>query len=107
MKLLKYVFLMPQAVDFITRKYGIPYLTPSYMFVLYTIQYLPSDCSQQAIIRHAKRLSHTISPTTISLAVNLYIQHELVDLVDGRLSLAPRGREFLSAIRRYLINKRL
>lgn len=98
---------MPQAIDRICKRYGIPFLSPSYIFVLYTIQQLPSNCSQQAIIRFAKRLSHTISPATISLAVNLYIHHELVDLVDGRLSLAPRGREFLSAIRRYLLNKRL
>ena len=107
MKLQKYVFLLPQAIDRITKRYGMPYLSPSYIFVLYTIQYLPSSCTQQAIIRHAKRLSHTISPATISLAVNLFIQHELVDIVDGRFSLSPRGREFLSAIRRYLLNKRL
>lgn len=107
MKLTKYVFLFPSAVEKVSNRFNVPYFSASYMFVLYTIQYLPNDCTQKGILRHAKRMNYTISPTSVSLAVSQFLSVGFIDIVDARLSLAPLGREYLSAIRRYLLNQRL
>lgn len=107
MKISKYIFFLPHAVDVVSKRFDVPCPSPSYLFVLYTIQYLPFNCSQQSILRHSKRVRFPISAASVSLAVNLFVSCGLVDYIDGKYSLAPRGREYLSAIRRYLLNQRL
>lgn len=107
MKIQKYIFLLPNAVDRVSNRFDVPVFSLTYLFILYSVQYMPFDCTQQGIIRHAKRMKYPIAASTISEALTLYKQIGFVDHVEGRYSLAPRGREYLSAIRRFLLNQRL
>jgi hypothetical protein len=107
MKLPKYVFLFPSAVEFVSKRFDLPVFSTGQLFVLYSLQYLPFNCSQKSIVRHAKRMNYAISPATISVSVNSFIDLGLVAVEDGKYSLSPLGREYLSGIRRYLLNKRL
>jgi hypothetical protein len=52
-------------------------------------------------------MGHPISQGSISESLSLLSAADLVHVHDMRISLAPLGREYLSAIRRYLLNKRL
>lgn len=107
MKLSKYIFLLPAAVDKVSKRFGVRTLRDTELFVLYSIQYLPSDCSQQSILRHARSMHHPISEPSVSLAVKHLSTTGFITYQDNKLALAPLGREYLSAIRRYLLNKRL
>lgn len=107
MKLPKYVFHFRAAIDKVAARYGIRPPHDSEMFVLYSIQYIPHDCSQQAVIRHASNVRYPISHTAISTAVHYLSSVGLITYLDNKLSITPLGREYLSAIRRYLLNKRL
>lgn len=107
MKIQKIVFLLPSAVEVASKRYGIPPLTPNEVFAIYSIQYLPMNTSQASLLRHASKLGYPITNATISRSVHALHSYELIQLDAGRFSISPRGREFLSAIRRYLLNKRL
>jgi hypothetical protein len=107
MKVQKYVFHFRGAVDKVAKRYGIRPPHDSEMFVLYAIQYIPFECSQQTILRHANSVGYPISHTSIFKAVNYLLSVGLITYQDSKLALAPLGREYLSAIRRYLLNKRL
>jgi len=107
MKLNKYIFLLPSAVVKVSRRYEVPELSFHDLFVLYAVAYLPEGIRQISIVRHAKRMGHPISQGSISESLSLLSAADLVHVHDMRISLAPLGREYLSAIRRYLLNKRL
>ena len=107
MKLSKYVFLLPSAVEKVSKRYDVRTIRDTELFVLYSIQYLPSDCSQQSIIRHAKHMNNPISVPSVSLAVKYLSSVGFITYQDNKLALSPLGREFLSGIRRFLLNKRL
>ena len=107
MKLSKYIFLLPASVEKVSKRFDVRPLRDSELFVLYSIQYLPSDCSQQSILRHARNMHHPISEPSVSLAVKFLSSAGFITYQDNKLALAPLGREYLSAIRRFLLNKRL
>lgn len=107
MKFNKYIFLMHHAVERVSSRMGVKHWSPQELFVLYSIQYLPMSSNQSAIIRHAKRMCYPIGQSTISEAVTNLREHGLIEVSDGRHSLSHIGREYLSSIRRFLINKRL
>jgi hypothetical protein len=52
-------------------------------------------------------MGHPISVGALYNSVNTLSSLSLIHIQDYKLSLAPLGREYLSAIRRYLLNKRL
>lgn len=107
MKIQKVLFLLPAAIEKVSRRFGIPTLTPHETFVIYAISYLPSDSYQMALVRFADSLGYPISEPTISRSVRYLADYGLVHITNYRFSLAPLGREYLSAVRRYLLNKRL
>ena len=98
---------MPQAVKTVSSRFGVKPWSPHELFVLFSIYYLPTDINQSAIIRHAKRMGYPIGQSSVSEALTLFKAYELVDVVGGRYCISAFGREYLSALRRYLINKRL
>lgn len=107
MKLSKYVFLFRAAVEKVSTRYGVHTLTDREIFILYSIQYLPMNISQQSVLRHARNMNYPLSAGTLSTSVSLLVNEGLIDYQDNKLSLSPLGREYLSAIRRFLLNKRL
>ena len=107
MKIQKIVFLLPAAVEVASKRFGVPPLTPNEVFTIYSIQYLPMNTSQASILRHASKLGYPITNATISRSVHTLHSSGLIQLEEGRYSISPLGREYLSSIRRFLINKRL
>ncbi len=98
---------MPSAIIKVSRRFDLPELSASDIFVLYSIAYLPEGIRQSGVQRHAKRMGHPISVGALYNSVNTLSSLSLIHIQDYKLSLAPLGREYLSAIRRYLLNKRL
>ena len=107
MKIQKYVFLLPSAIEVASKRFGIPTLSPHDTFILYSIQYLPMNSNQASIHRHAVKCNFSISEASMSRGVHALHSYGLISLDNGRFALSPLGREYLSAIRRYLLNKRL
>jgi hypothetical protein len=107
MKIQKVVFLLPSAVEVVSKRFDIPSLSHHEIFVIYSIQYLPMNSIQASILRHASRCGYVISNASVSRSVDALHSYGLISLDNGRFALSPLGREYLSAIRRYLLNKRL
>lgn len=106
MKLTKYVFLFDAAVEFVSSRYDLPKLTWSQLFVLYSVYYLPVS-THGKIVRHAKDMKHPISQPSVSVCLGQLVRLGLIESDVGRYSLSPLGRELLSGVRRYLLNRRL
>ena len=106
MKIQKVVFLLPSAVEVVSKRFNVPSLTHHEVFVIYAIQYLPPS-NQASLLRHANKLGYSISDASVSRSVHALHTYGLISLQDGRFSISSLGREYLSAIRRYLLNKRL
>jgi hypothetical protein len=105
MRLEKYVFFHEHALRNACRRRRLPLLFPKHVFILYTIKHL-SGCNQSAILRHAEACHYQISHPSISRYTNDLMQYGLVAVSDGLYSLSPDGRQFLSEVRRYLVNLR-
>jgi hypothetical protein len=107
MKIEKVLFHLPSANEKVSRKFGIEPLTHHELFVLYAVNYLPMDSSQMAILRHASNCHYIISPASVSRYIHSLHSKGLIALNQERFTISSLGREFLSAVRRYLLNKRL
>lgn len=106
MKLQKYVFLMPRAIEWSSDKIGIRSLRMSEVFILYSCDYLPHT-SYSSLVRHGKNFGYPISLPTISESLRSLVSMELLENVGKSYVLTWKGREFLSRVRRYLLNVRL
>lgn len=106
MKLQKYMFMMPRAVEWSSDKLGIRTLRTSEVFILYSIDYLPRS-TYSSLIRHGESCSYPISLPTISSGLRSLVSMELIQNDGGVYVLTWKGRDFLSRVRRYLINVRL
>lgn len=107
MKIYKYIFLHDFANEKIASRFDVRPLSPSELFVLYSLTYLPASVSKQSIMRHAKRMHYRIGMTTLADAVNHLVRLSFVDCVDFRYTISSLGRSYLSGIRSLLVNKRL
>lgn len=107
MKIEKVIFHLPFAIDKVSRRYGFDALTDNQLFILYTLNYLPMNTTQGGILRHAFKCNYPISNTSVSRGIGLLVELGLVTLSEGRYSLAPLGRDYLSSLRRFLLNRRL
>jgi DNA-binding PadR family transcriptional regulator len=107
MKIQKVIFLLPSAVIKVSKRHGIPPLTNHEVFIIYAVSYLPMASYQMAIYRFAERLGYPISEPTISRSIHTLADYGLVTIDNYKFSITPLGREYLSGVRRYLLNKRL
>lgn len=107
MKVYKYIFLHDFAMEKASTRFGIRPLSPSELFVLYSLSYLPASVSKQSLMRHAKRMHYRIGMTTLSDATNFLVSVSFVDADSFRYTISSLGRSYLSNIRRFLVNKRL
>ena len=107
MKIQKVLFFLPAANQKVSKRFGFEPLTTHELFMLYAIQYIPSNCSQQAILRHARDCDYTLSEPSVSRYTYTLRDRGLIEFVDGRISLSSLGRDYLSSLRRFLLNRRL
>lgn len=107
MKIQKVLFFLPSANQKVSKRFGFEPLTTHELFILYSVQYMPSNCSQQAILRHARDCGYTLSEPSVSRYTYTLRDRGLIDFVDGRISLSSLGRDYLSSLRRFLLNRRL
>jgi len=98
---------MSAAVDKVSNRFGIEPPTDHELFVLYSVNYLPMNSSQMAILRHASKCGYPISASSVSRYIHALHSKGFIALVQERFTITSLGREYLSAIRRYLLNKRL
>ena len=106
MKIAKYVFFLSQANENASKRCRISRVTPVALFVLYTIQVHPR-ADRPALRRHIDRIGYRVKWHTISCAIEECRTKGLIDLQDHVHTLTPLGREFLSIVRHFLLNKRI
>jgi len=107
MKIDKYVFLYEAANDFYSRKYGSPRsLNYCETFILYSVRYLNTP-RIATIMAHASQCRYQVTYVYIKRSMRFL---ESIDFVsrDGLIySLTYKGRDYLSGVRKYLLNRRL
>lgn len=107
MKIEKYIFCMPKAVKFASRKVGlVSILSPTNLQVLYAVRRL-SLSTNATIIHYLRKMQNTAPENNISASLRDLTAMDLIQRDTHGYSLSPTGREFLSLIRRYLVNVRL
>jgi DNA-binding PadR family transcriptional regulator len=108
MKLEKYIFNLPKAVKLASTRTGVSRpLIPSELFLLYAIKRLPPPCTQTHLQRFSDRVHNPVTLNTIHKGLNNLVEYGFIERDVRSYSISPLGREFLSYIRRYLINVRL
>ena len=103
----KYILFWDGAVARVSQRFGIPTLSRSQLFCLYVVKRSHLPPSATFVIRRARAAGYPVSSRTIYLCLAELVGYGLLSLTDGRYSITPTGREFINAIRRYLLNKRL
>lgn len=107
MKIEKYVFHYGKANDLYSRKHGSPRpLNHCETFVLHAIRYL-NTARIATILDHASRCHYQVSYVYVKRSVDFLISIQFVQRNDLVYFLTYKAREYLSGIRRYLLNKRL
>ena len=106
MKLQKYMFLLPRAIELASSRLGVRTIRMSEAFILYSSDYLP-QATYSSLVRHGKNFGYPISLPTIAQGLRFLVASELLSNDNGVYSLTWKGREFLSRIRRYMLNARL
>lgn len=108
MKIEKYIFCLPKAMRLASTRTGISRpLYPTEIFLLYALKRLPSPCTQSHLQRFCASVYNPLTLTTIHKGLMYLLEQELIERNLKSYSLSPVGREYLSHIRRYLINVRL
>lgn len=109
MKLEKYIFNLPKAVKLASTRTGTPRpLIPTELFLLYAIKRLPNPCTQTHLQRFSAIVYNPLTLNTIHKGLCYLVEYGLIERDALKsYSLTPLGREYLSYIRRYLINVRL
>ena len=102
----KFIFHLPQAIRFVSRRYGIPSLRPSCMFTIYALKHL-GQARQLSILSFARSVRYELSRSGLSEACTILLDAGLISEVDNVCSITPLGRSFLADIRLFLKYKRL
>lgn len=107
MKIEKYVFCFPKALKFACKKLGISaIISPTNLQVLYAIRKLGLS-TNATIIYYLRKMQNVAPDNNISISLRDLTNLGLIERDDHGYSLSSSGREFLSLIRRYLVNVRL
>lgn len=107
MKIDKYVFLYGKANDLYSRKYGSSRpLNQCETFVLYAIRYLNTP-RVTTILSHAASCFYTVSYVYVNRSLKFLCDIEFIKREGLVYSLTYKGRDYLSGVRRYLLNRRL
>lgn len=106
MKIDKVALYLHQAARVAAKKLGI--LAPSYHAIqcLYIISNI-QPCSGAQVARYQQKSIGTYSPHWVSRSLAYLLEAKLIDRSDYTYRLSPLGREYLTRIRKYLLNVRL
>ena len=107
MKVDKYILCMPKAIKWATTKLKLT-ASPSMgqLQILYAIRRLGLS-TNATIIQYLRKMQNIAPENIVSNNLKALRELELVEQGEAGYSLSPSGREFLSLIRRYLVNVRL
>jgi DNA-binding PadR family transcriptional regulator len=103
----KHFLLIDGAIRKVSKRFDVPPLTRSHLFCLYIVKRSHLPPSSAFLLRKSKEYHYDAAENTIYKALRELVQYELLSLVDGKFSITPLGREYVNALRRYLLNKRL
>lgn len=105
MKIDKYVLFMPAANVKACKRLNVRPLSAHNIALLYAIKQKPINYS--AIMEYFISIAFDISDTTIHYSLQYLLSIQFIERTGKAYTIAPLGREYLSLIRRYLLNKRL
>jgi DNA-binding PadR family transcriptional regulator len=106
MKIEKVALCLHRSAKFVASKLGLP--SPSFHAVelLYTISII-HPCTLADIGNYQKQVIGSFSPNSIQKSLAYLVKARLIDRSEYTYTLSPLGREYLTRIRKYLLNVRL
>lgn len=107
MKIQKTLFLLPRAMQVSSRRLGIRPLRNSELLILYAVDHLTIPPGKTAIHRFLSSMDHPMNYFTVHSGVDSLLELSLLELNGTKVSISYLGRDYLSSLRRFLINKRL
>lgn len=102
----KYIFHLPQAIRFVSKRHGIPHMRPAFIFVLYAVRHL-GQAKVPSVVSFAKSVKYEVARSGIAEGCIFLASVGLLDCSDGVYSVSSFGRSFLADIRLFLRYKRL
>lgn len=106
MKIEKYLLYLPASVRVASKRLDIPVLNNFQLALLYLIRsHYP--VKTKALFRICQDAKLTDNYPFLCTNVSILAKYELVEVSHALYSLTPKGRDYLSYIRRYLLHKRL
>lgn len=106
MKIEKVLLCLDEAITVSAKKVGVRPATRLQLSVLYAIVRL-QPCRNISIYNYLSKHKPDISPVTVSTSLQYLEKQGLILRSLQSFSISPLGREYLSRIRKYLLNKRL
>lgn len=107
MKLEKYLFFLPEASRLASVRCNCKPLSQSELTILFILK-LYSPIREGAMLRKLSSFYHPFTRPTVSLALRVLLSYELAERQPTiGYSISPLGREYLSYVRRYMLNRRL
>lgn len=98
---------MPKAIKFASRKMDLPSTpSPTDLQVIYAVRRLGLS-TNATIKQYLIKMQNTAPDNNISMSLKELRGWNLIEKDAHGYALTPTGREFLSLIRRYLVNVRL
>lgn len=105
MKLDKYILFLPAANDLAAKRTKVRPLSTHNLAVLYAIKQRPIGF--KALLNYLHSCFYPIAETTMHYSLDYLLSIQFIERTGKAYTIAPLGREYLSLIRRYLLNKRL
>lgn len=106
MKVDKYIFSFPKANRWAAAKIGVEPLSPTELQVLYAVRRL-GTATNSTIIAYLRKMQNKANENAVSYSLRDLSNMGLL-VKDNRVyNVSPTGREYMSLIRRYLVNVRL
>lgn len=107
MKIQKVLFFLPHALEVASKRLGIRPLRPSELVVLYAIEHLPFPPGKTSIFRYLSSVHNPTTYMTIQRNCEALIDMRLIERQGCKYYLTYLGKEYIQAIRRNLIHRRL
>lgn len=106
MKIEKYVFCLPHATKYASKKIGVRPLRPTEIQTLYCIRRL-GTATNATIIQYLRKYQNNGNDNAVSFALRDLTALGLIIKDDRKYTLNFSGREWMSLVRRYMVNIRL
>ena len=107
MKIEKVLYMLPHAMELASKRLGIRTLRESELTVLYVIRNAGVPPGKCAIHRYLGKMKHPASYVTVHHACDWLVEVGLIERSGTKYSLSYRGKDYLHAVRRYMIHRRI